>query len=148
VTDRGIRRATGATISAADLYAVLQLRAAVFVVEQDCAYLDPDGRDLDPSTEHLWTTDADGEVAAYLRVLREPDGVCRIGRVVTAAGHRGERLASRLLQAVLDEVSGTVVLHAQSQHTSLYERHGFAPDGPEFLDDGIPHTPMRRPAPS
>ena len=41
---------------------------------------------------------------------------------------------------------GTVVLDAQSHHTSLYERHGFVVDGPEFLDDGIPHTPMRRPS--
>jgi len=145
VTDHGIRRETGASISTADLYAALHLRAAVFVVEQECAYLDPDGRDLEDSTEHLWITDGTGGIAAYLRVLREPDGSCRIGRVVTAADRRGERLASRLLQALLDEVSGTVVLSAQSHHTSLYERHGFAADGPEFLDDGIPHTPMRRP---
>ena len=146
MTEPRIRRATGATISAADLYAALQLRSAVFVVEQDCAYLDPDGRDLDPSTEHLWIVDSGGAVAAYLRVLREPDGTARIGRVVTAQGRRGERLASELLEAALDEASGPVVLDAQSHHTSLYERHGFLPDGPEFLDDGIPHVPMRRPA--
>ena len=40
--------------AAADLYAALWLRAEVFVVEQDCAYLDPDGRDLEPATTHLW----------------------------------------------------------------------------------------------
>ena len=143
-----IHRQTGASISAADLYAALHLRATVFVVEQECAYLDPDGRDLEHSTEHLWIPGEDGRMAAYLRVLREPDGPRRIGRVVTAAEHRGERLASDLLQAALDDETGTVVLHAQSQHTSLYERHGFVADGPEFLDDGIPHTPMRRTPPA
>ena len=146
MTEPRIRRATGTAISAADLYAALQLRSAVFVVEQDCAYLDPDGRDLDPSTEHLWIVDSGDAVAAYLRVLREPDGTARIGRVVTAQGRRGERLASELLEAALDDASGPVVLDAQSHHMSLYERHGFLPHGPEFLDDGIPHVPMRRPA--
>ena len=142
-----IHRATGDSISATDLYAALQLRSAVFVVEQDCAYLDPDGRDLDPSTEHLWIAAADGAIAAYARVLHEPDRTVRIGRVVTAPDRRGERLASQLLAAALDGVRGTVVLSAQSHHTSLYERHGFEADGPEFLDDGIRHTPMRRPPP-
>ena len=51
------------------LYAALTLRAAVFVVEQDCPYLDPDGRDLEPTTQHLWIADDDGAMAAYLRVL-------------------------------------------------------------------------------
>jgi ElaA protein len=140
-----IRRALGSELSASDLYAVLELRAAVFVVEQACAYLDPDGRDLEATTEHLWIDGPGGDMAAYLRVLLEPDGTRRIGRVVTAIGRRDERLASRLLEAALEGVEGAVVLSAQSHHTSLYERHGFQPDGPEFLDDGIPHTPMRRP---
>jgi len=142
-----IRRATGDSINKTDLYDALQLRAAVFVVEQDCPYLDPDGRDVEPSTEHLWITDADGGMAAYVRVLHDPDRTVRIGRVVTAPERRGERLASQLLAAALDGVVDTVVLSAQSHHTSLYERQGFTPDGPEYLDDGIPHTPMRRPAP-
>jgi ElaA protein len=147
VIERSIHRETGASIGTADLYAALALRAAVFVVEQECAYLDPDGRDLDASTEHLWIT-VDGEMAAYLRVLREPDGTRRIGRVVTSADRRGGRLASQLLEAALDGVGDTVVLDAQSQHTSLYEHQGFTVDGPEFLDDGIPHTPMRRTPPA
>jgi ElaA protein len=142
-----IHRAHGGAIAAADLYAALQLRAAVFVVEQDCAYLDPDGRDLDPSTVHLWITDGDDGMAAYLRILAEPDGSHRIGRVVTSPAHRGAGLASDLLREALAELDTTVVLHAQSHATGLYERMGFRTDGPEHLDDGILHTPMRRPAP-
>ena len=146
MTGERIRRETGATIGKTDLYAALRLRSEVFVVEQGCAYLDPDGRDLEPSTEHLWISRPHGGMAAYLRVLCEPDGGRRIGRVATVADRRGERLASELLAAALEGSAGTVVLDAQSQHTSLYERHGFVVDGPEFLDDGIPHTPMRRPS--
>ena len=142
-----MQRATGAEISTADLYDALRLRAAVFVVEQACAYLDPDGRDLEPDTLHLWIRD-DDVLAAYLRVIREPDGTPRIGRVVTDPGRRGERLAGRLLEAALTDVSTDVVLSAQSHLTALYERHGFVADGEGFLDDGIPPTPMRRAAPT
>jgi ElaA protein len=145
VTDPAIRRAHGADIAAADLYAALALRAEVFVVEQDCPYLDPDGRDLEPTTEHLWI-ELDGRPVAYLRVLDEPDGTLRIGRVVTAPDHRGRRLTARLLDAALEGVTGPVVLSAQSHLIHIYARHGFVPDGDEFLDDGIPHTPMRRAA--
>jgi ElaA protein len=148
VVERPIHHASGDAIAAADLYEALQLRAAVFVVEQECAYLDPDGRDLEPTTDHLWIAAADGTMAAYLRTLREPDGTLRIGRVVTAPDRRGERLSTELLEAALDGVTEPVVLNAQSHLTSLYERRGFVADGPEFLDDGIPHTPMRRPSPA
>jgi ElaA protein len=148
VTEAGIQRASGPGISPADLYDALRLRSSVFVVEQDCAYLDPDGRDLEADTVHLWIRDDGGTLAAYLRILREPDGTTRIGRVVTDPRHRGEGLAARLLGAALDGVSGDVVLSAQSHLTALYQRHGFVPDGPDFLDDRIPHTPMRRRGPT
>ncbi len=148
MTEAELHRATGGGISTADLYDALRLRAAVFVVEQDCAYLDPDGHDLVDGTEHLWIRAEDGSLAAYLRVLREPDGTTRIGRVVTHPQHRGGGLSGRLLRAALDGVDGEAVLSAQSHLTRVYERHGFTVDGPEFLDDGIPHTPMRRPAPA
>jgi ElaA protein len=147
VIDREVRRATGSTIASGDLYAALRLRAAVFVVEQHCLYLDPDGRDLDPSTQHLWLDDDDGAMASYLRLLAEPDGSLRVGRVVTDPAHRGSRLADHLLDAALDGVTGVVVLAAQSHLTHVYARHGFVVDGDEFLDDGIPHTPMCRPPP-
>lgn len=146
MTEAELHRATGAEISTADLYDALRLRAAVFVVEQECAYLDPDGLDLHEGTIHLWLRAADGSLAAYLRVLPEADGTTRIGRVVTDPQQRGTGLAGRLLEAALEGVSGDAVLNAQSHLTVVYERHGFVPDGPSFLDDGIPHTPMRRPA--
>lgn len=141
--DLSLRVAGGAEISAADLYESLCLRARVFVVEQECAYLDPDGRDLEPGTTHLWLTTAGGAVAAYVRVLTEPAGGHRIGRVVTDPAHRGAHLAGRLIDEALAHVTKPVVLDAQSHLVHVYARHGFVPDGDEFVEDGIPHTPMR-----
>lgn len=143
VTDLEERRATGAEISADDLYRLLCLRAAVFVVEQACPYLDPDGQDLDEGTTHLWLAAPDGEVAACVRVLAEPGGGTRIGRVVTAPAQRGQRLSARLIDAVLADAQRPVVLGAQSHLVPVYARHGFDPAGPEYVEDGIRHTPMR-----
>jgi ElaA protein len=142
VDDLVLHRARGPELTLVELYAVLTLRATVFVVEQDCAYLDPDGRDVEPGTTHLWLADADGGLAAYLRILTEASGA-RIGRVVTAPPHRGRRLAGRLLEEALVLAPRPVVLDAQSHLLELYARHGFVVDGTEFLEDGIPHTPMR-----
>src|SRR5439155_120512 len=81
------------------LYAILRLRCEVFVVEQECPYLDVDGRD--PEARHLWLADADGRVVAYLRILGEPGGAARIGRVCVAPGARGAGHAAALLDAAL-----------------------------------------------
>lgn len=133
-------------------YAVLRLRVDVFVVEQACPYPELDGRDIEPETEHVWLPGPAGEpVGAYLRVLADAaTGGRRIGRVVTAPASRGHGLAGRLLDAVLaDHGSGPLVLDAQSHLAGWYARWGFTADGPEFVEDGIPHVPMRRdPAPS
>ena len=143
-----MHRVAGPDLTAAELYAILRLRAEVFVIEQACAYLDPDGRDLEPGTTHLWLPDGPA-CAAYVRVRTEPEGGHRIGRVVTAAAHRGRHLTGRLLDEALSHLAGPVVLDAQSHLVAVYERHGFVPSGPEFVEDGIPHTPMRlqRPGP-
>jgi ElaA protein len=127
-------------------YRLWALRSRVFVVEQDCPYLDLDGRDLEPATRHWWV-ERDGIPVATLRVLDDGD-VWRIGRVVTAVDWRGQGLAAQLVRAVLAGAGERdVVLDAQSHLVDWYAALGFVPDGRGFLDDGIPHTPMRRPAP-
>ena len=138
-----VHRVGGCDIAAADLYALLRLRAEVFVVEQNCPYLDPDGRDLEVGTTHLWLEEVEGGVAAYVRVLSEPTGGHRIGRVVTTPARRGDRLAGRLIDDALTFAEPPVVLDAQSQLVEVYARHGFEPAGDEFVEDGISHTPMR-----
>jgi ElaA protein len=127
-------------------YAVWQLRADVFVVEQDCTYRDLDGRDVEPGTRHVVLRDGE-EVIGYLRILDEGDHA-RIGRVVLARGARGRGLADPLMRAALGAIGdGEVELDAQSPLAGWYATFGFEVTGPEFLDDGIPHLPMRRSAP-
>jgi ElaA protein len=131
-------------IDARTAYRLWQLRVDVFVLEQQCAYRELDGRDLEPATRHVWVEEA-GVPVAYLRVLTEPDGSRRIGRVCVAAEARGRGLADALLRRALAEVGERrCVLDAQAHLEAWYARRGFAVTGPEFLDDGIPHVPMRR----
>ena len=130
-------------LDAATLYALLRLRVDVFVVEQACPYPELDGRDIEPSTRHCWI-ERDGAPAAYLRLLDQPDGTARIGRVATAPAHRGHGLAARLVHHAVDLAApAPVVLHAQSHLVDWYRTLGFEVDGPEFMEDGIPHRPMR-----
>ncbi|MGW7538668.1 GNAT family N-acetyltransferase [Amycolatopsis sp. NPDC054798] len=138
-----LHRAAGPELSAAELYEILRLRSDVFVVEQDCVYADIDGRDLLPETQHVWLSSGT-EVLACLRVLAEPGGGSRIGRVVTAKSARGQGLAAQLMAAALDGATGEFVLDAQTYAQQLYARFGFVAEGEEYLEDGIPHITMRR----
>ena len=138
-----LRSATFRDLDTTTLYGLLKLRSDVFVVEQECVYADLDGRDDEPGTRHLWFT-RDGEMRAYVRVLDDGDEQ-RIGRVVTAKSARGAGLAGRLMEEALTVIGNrTSVLDAQSYLVKFYSRYGFEPTGPEFIEDGIPHTPMRR----
>jgi ElaA protein len=137
-----VRTASFDQLSPRTAYQLWQLRERVFVVEQQCAYLDLDGRDLEPETRHVWA-EADGRPVAYLRMLEETGGV-RIGRVLVDARHRGQGLAARLMRAALEVVEGRPCrLDAQSYLVEWYRKLGFEPCGEEFLEDGIPHVPMR-----
>jgi ElaA protein len=138
---RTVRWATFAELDTTTLYRLLRLRVDVFVVEQHCPYPDLDGRDLEAGTVHGWIEDDAGPVA-YVRLLYEP-GATRIGRVTTTPARRGEGLAATLVEAALARSVGPVVLDAQSHLREWYERYGFVATGPEYLDDGIPHVPMR-----
>jgi ElaA protein len=126
------------------LHALMALRSAVFVVEQNCVYPDLDDRDVEPLTEHVWTADEQGPTA-YLRVLTEPDGAARVGRVCTRVDARGAGLAAALLTDVLDRHPGRVIgLEAQAHLEGWYGRFGFVTSGAGYVEDGIPHLPMRR----
>lgn len=140
----GIHSAPTRDLDVVTLHDILRLRQDVFVVEQQCCYADVDGRDLEPGTVQVWATDDHGSVVATLRVLREPDGDARIGRVATAVPARGRGLAAGLMAAALAGSNpAPVVLDAQSHLEGWYARFGFVRTGAEFLDDGIPHVPMR-----
>ena len=137
-----LQAATIDEISAAALHDILRLRGDVFVVEQDCAYPDIDGRDAEPTTVQLWLTER-GEVVATLRLLVEPGGGTRIGRVATRVEHRGRGWAATLMEAALARAARPVVLGAQAHLADWYARFGFALDGEPYDEDGIAHVPMR-----
>jgi predicted GNAT family N-acyltransferase len=139
-----MRTARFAELTGAEVYGLCRLRVDVFVVEQQCPYPELDGRDLEPATVHLWFEDDDGGVAATIRVL-DDGGTRAIGRVATAAAHRGEGLAARLVEAGIALCDGVpVTLGAQAHLEGWYARFGFVRSGAGYVEDGIPHVPMRR----
>lgn len=128
----------------AELYEILRLRSAVFVVEQACAYQDIDNKDQ--VAVHAWLWDEDG-IAAYLRVMDRGvyDEEVAIGRVISLRRRQG--LASRLLlegiRIAREEFGAEVIsVEAQVYARSLYEKAGFRQASEEFLEDGIPHIRM------
>lgn len=142
-----LRRAWAADLDPRTLYELLRLRVEVFVVEQASAYPELDGRDLDDGTRHYWYAGpgTPQPVLGYLRLLEEPTGELRVGRVCTAAPARGRGLARKLMEAALAEVGDRAcVLDAQQHLTGFYRDFGFVPDGPAYDWDGVPHVPMRR----
>ncbi|MFT7681607.1 MAG: ElaA protein [Moritella dasanensis] len=137
-------------LSSLQLYDVLQLRAAIFVVEQDCAYQDIDGLDTHPETRHLLYYSESGELLAYLRILAAgvsyPD--VAIGRVVTAASARGQGLGHQLLERGINAAKSVwpaqdLYLSAQAHLQRYYQRYAFVTVTAEYLEDGIPHVGMR-----
>lgn len=126
------------------LFALLRLRVDVFVVEQACAYPELDAVDAEPGTEHLWV-EVDGEPVATLRTYVDADGRHHLGRVATAAAHRGRGYAAALVQEALRRAgSRPVHIGAQTYLERWYERFGFRRSGADYVEDGIPHLPMVR----
>ncbi|MGK0359536.1 MAG: ElaA protein [Bradymonadia bacterium] len=135
-------------LDAPALYRVVALREAVFVVEQNCAYLDCDGLDL--QAWHLlgWRG---ATLVAYLRVL-PPDLVYpdkqAIGRVVVAPQARGTGLGADLMREGIRRAEALgpepIKISAQAYLEDWYGRLGFVTSGAGYLEDGIPHLPMIR----
>ncbi len=137
-------------LSKEQLYAVLKLRAAVFVVEQQCVYQDVDGQDLAGDNHHLMAWDGE-RLVAYLRLLDPPSqgGDVVIGRVVTAPEARGTGLGHQMLDRALKHAQQIwpqvpIYLSAQAHLQGYYGRYGFVVAGEEYLEDDIPHIGMRR----
>lgn len=131
-----------ADLTASEFHDILKLRIDVFVVEQECAYRELDGRDTERGTRHVWLADASGPTA-YVRLLDDGDAR-RIGRVVTRPDARGSGVAGQLVDYLVSASAGPWVLDAQSYLAEWYSARGFDASGPEFVEDGIPHVPMRR----
>jgi ElaA protein len=145
--DLTLREASFDELSPESLYEILRLRVDVFVVEQACVFGDLDGRDREPTCRHLWL-ERDGHVVGYARILTEADGSIEIGRVVTRAEVRDQRLGVRLMREALARADGPVVLKAQARLAGWYGQFGFVTEGDEFDWDGMAHVKMTRAATS
>ena len=130
-------------LTGSELYEVLKIRCAVFVVEQNCAYQDLDG--LDYEAYHVFLEE-NGQIKAYLRVFSKDERTAHIGRVLTMERKRGfgaEVLKEGIRVARERMKKASIYLEAQTYATGFYEREGFVVVSEEFLEDGIPHVKMR-----
>ena len=135
-------------LSKQELYDILALRAEVFVVEQDCAYQDPDGKDM--KALHVLGKD-DTKLVAYARIFAPGEYFeqASIGRIVVQQDYRSGGLGKSIVLAAQKAISESyntdqIKLSAQSYLKDFYEDMGYKPSGEEYLEDGIPHVAMIR----
>jgi ElaA protein len=136
------------TLSLTELYAVLQLRSEVFVVEQSCVFQDMDGADT--AAMHLLGTSS-GQLVAYARCFAA--GVkfkeASIGRIITRGELRGSGAGHLLVRQAIDSMtqqwgSRAIRIGAQARLEHFYRQHGFETTGEPYIEDGIPHIEMLR----
>ena len=131
------------------LYQILALRQEVFVVEQNCPYLDADGNDQ--QSFHLVGFDENHKLVAYARVL--PKGMAykeyvSFGRVLSKGKSRSQGIGKALVKQLMREIEmqyGSkidVKISAQTYLIKFYESYGFETVGEEYLEDDIPHIGM------
>lgn len=142
-----------AALSADTLYRLLRLRSEVFVVEQNCVFLDMDG--LDAQCLHVLgeVVDQDGTPHLHASTRLVPPGLAfaeaSIGRVVTAPAARGGGIGHALMAEsvrLLERLWGPqpIRIGAQAHLEAFYNRHGFVSDNKPYVEDGIPHIEMIR----
>jgi ElaA protein len=136
-------------LSTAELYSIIRLRIAVFVVEQNCPYQEADGKDQ--QAFHVMGFNEQHELSAYARVL--PAGVSfaetSIGRVITSKNERGSGSGKELMKQCLLFIEGLygkvpVRIGAQCYLIRFYSGLGFEIVSEEYLEDNIPHVEMLR----
>jgi len=140
-----------ANLTPHELYSVLQLRNEVFVVEQNCVFQDADNKDQD--SHHLmgWEDDI---LVAYSRII--PPGIAydsfpSIGRVVTSPKSRRNGIGKLLMHQSIEHLQklfgeSSIKLGAQLYLKNFYESFGFLQSSDAYIEDGIPHIEMIRPA--
>ena len=135
-------------LSVDELYDLLRLRSEIFVVEQNCVYLDLDGKDK--VALHLFG-EFEGKIVAHARLFKAGISFdnASIGRVVVDANYRDKKWGHDLMQ----EAIAGVLLHFGESHITIgaqlylkkfYESHGFVQTSEMYLEDDIPHIEMKR----
>ena len=135
-------------LNLSELYKILNLRNEVFVVEQNCPYLDTDGKDQVAHHVMIWD---DEVLAAYARIFAP--GIkyteSSIGRVVVNLAHRELKLGHLLMEHAVKAVedlykTGNITISAQAHLQRFYNKHGFKTISEEYMEDDIPHVEMTR----
>ena len=131
-------------LNTTQLYDLIRLRAAVFVVEQNCVYQDVDG--LDPNCHHILCYE-NRVLVACARIVPPKNGFAAIGRVAVGAAFRGTGLGKKLMEFAIAETHKlyqlqNIKIHAQCYLERFYADLGFVRVGADFLEDDIPHLRM------
>ena len=135
-------------LSIHQFYEILKIRQAVFVVEQNCPYLDADG--YDEQAFHLWGA-INGEIVAYCRIfapdIKYPEA--SIGRVLTHPNYRSRSYGKTMLRIAIEILATRypkqgIKISAQDYLLHFYHSFGFAETGLKYLEDDIPHSEMLR----
>jgi ElaA protein len=135
-------------LTADEVYTILCVRQQVFVLEQECLYLDADGKDR--QSFHLMGFDGD-ELVAYARILDAGVSYPEVsmGRILTTEKARGTGAGIELMEVGLQQIqdlygSVPIRISAQTYLLQFYQKFGFESTGKEYLEDEIPHTEMLR----
>ncbi len=137
-------------LTSEELYDIMVLRQEVFVVEQDCPYLDADGKDK--IGWHVMINDESDQLMAYTRLLSPGtsyEKYSSIGRVVSSGIGRGKGYGKAVMEASIDAIKElfpnySIKISAQCYLLKFYNDLGFEKVGEEYLEDGIPHMGMIR----
>ncbi|MDB5282430.1 MAG: family acetyltransferase [Bacteroidota bacterium] len=136
-------------LSVQELYGIMRLRQEVFIVEQNCPYLDADGKDL--KSLHLMGYEGQ-ELTAYSRLVAPGDSYTEvsIGRVVSSTQYRKSGYGKLLMEESIRQIETIygkcpIRIGAQMYLQRFYESFGFVREGEEYLEDGIPHIIMVKP---
>lgn len=136
------------------LHDILQLRAQVFVLEQNCAYQDIDG--YDKVALHLMGT-LNGKLLGYARLfpanieyhgaVMPEDAI--IGRVVSHQDARGTGIGHQIITQSIKALeqnfgASAITISAQERLVPFYNQHGFMATSDVYLEDNLPHIRMRR----
>ena len=136
------------SLSVNELYDLLRLRSEIFVVEQNCVYLDLDGKDK--KALHLMG-EFEGKIVAHSRLLKPGISFdnASIGRVVVDANYRDRKWGNELMKEAIEGVKlhfgeTNITIGAQLYLKKFYESHGFVQTSDMYLEDDIPHIEMKR----
>ncbi len=135
-------------LSVNELYDILRLRSEIFVVEQNCVYLDLDGKDK--KGLHL-LGEFEGKIVAYSRLFKPGISFenASIGRVVVNANYRDRKWGHNLMREAISGIQlhfgeSKITIGAQLYLKKFYESHGFVQTSEMYLEDDIPHIEMKR----